>query len=135
MSDVYKRVIIDRWNLATNHLQSDRKQLSARIKELEDKLSYIRELLSSKKIEPEDFREMKSDYSLQIDKLEAKLTDTNTDCVRIEPLLDADLTNLLKLHETYKKGEIEKKREIVSSIYPKISLLTESLFELLASIM
>ena len=51
----------------------DRKQLLKQAKELKDKLSYIRDLLFSKQIDPEDFRKMKSEYSSKVEKLEAKL--------------------------------------------------------------
>ena len=37
----------------TSHLQNDTKQLTTQIKELEEKLAYIRDLLSSKQIDPQ----------------------------------------------------------------------------------
>ncbi|MBS1530561.1 MAG: recombinase family protein, partial [Bacteroidetes bacterium] len=68
------RVVLEQeWNSQTAYLQDDRKQTLKEIKDLENKLGYIRELLVSKQIEPEDFREIKADYSLKLDKLEAKL--------------------------------------------------------------
>ena len=74
MIEVYKVVLMEAWHDQTNHLQSDRMQLLGQIKELEGKLSYIRDLLSSKQLDPADFREMKTEYSNKLEKLEAKLS-------------------------------------------------------------
>lgn len=42
-----------------------KKQLPKQIGEPENKLTHIRELLSSKQTDPEDLREMKSDYKIK----------------------------------------------------------------------
>lgn len=63
MEEVYQMILAEERNNQTGHLHTGKKELIAKIKELEDKISYIRYLLSSRKIEPEDFREMKSDYA------------------------------------------------------------------------
>ncbi|MDZ7646000.1 MAG: recombinase family protein [Cytophagales bacterium] len=128
MLNIYKLVLTEAWNDQTNHLQNDRKQLLAQIKELEEKLSYLRELLSSKQLDPEDFREMKTDYSSKLEKLETKLSACNDDQISIDNLLDRGLNNLLKLDNIYEAGDIEKKREVIGSIYPE--KLTFDRFEL-----
>jgi site-specific DNA recombinase len=63
-------------------LQDDHKSLSREIKQQEEKISYIRDLLSTKQIDPADFREMKLDY-------------------------------------IYEHGEIDRKRTVISSMYPE----------------
>ncbi len=62
--DVYKVVLTQAWNGQFGSMQDDRTKLLTQIKELEGKISYIRDLLSSRQIDPADFREMKSDYIL-----------------------------------------------------------------------
>ena len=119
MAELYKMVLQKAWYSQTSHLQDDRKQLLKQIKELEDKLSYIRELLSSKQIEPEDFREMKSDYTSMVEKLEAKLSGCNNDNVNIKSLLDKGIDNLLGLDYIYENADIDKKREVISSMFPE----------------
>lgn len=89
------------------------------IKELQEKITYIRDLLSSKQIEPVDFREMKSEYSTKLEKLEAKLSTSNDDQVDIKGLLDKGVNNLLKLDYLYETADTEKKRDIISSMYPE----------------
>ena len=86
------------------------------IKELEEKLSYARNLLSSRQIEPEDFREMKTVYTNKLEKLEAKLSSCNHDESNIKDLLNKGINNLLKLDYLYETADIEKKREIISSM-------------------
>jgi site-specific DNA recombinase len=117
--DLYKLVLLESWSDQTNHLQNDRKQLLAQIKELEEKLSHIRDLLSSRQLDPADFREMKTEYTNKLEKLEAKLSAYDSEETNIEPLLKQGLENLLNLDYIYESGDIEKKRDVISSMYPE----------------
>jgi site-specific DNA recombinase len=119
VAELFKEVIAEAWEEQTTHHHDDSKQLRLQIKELEGKLSYIRDLLSSKQIEPGDFREMKAEYSNKLEKLEAKLSATKYDEINIKSLLDKGVNNLLKLDHLYEISDVEKKREIISSIYPE----------------
>jgi site-specific DNA recombinase len=119
MVDLYKQVLIESWNDQTKHLHEDRKQLLKEIKEMEAKLSYIRDLLSSKQLDPSDFREMKTEYTNKLEKLEAKLGACNDEPLSIEPLLNKGIDNLLMLDHIYETGDIEKKREVISSMFPE----------------
>ncbi len=119
MEGLYKIIIQEAWQEQTCHLQNDNKQLTSQIKALEEKLAYIRELLSSKQIEPADFREMKADYSNKLEKLEAKLGNGNDETLNIKGLLSAGIKTLLQLDYIYEKGDVEKKREVISSMYPE----------------
>ena len=119
MVDLFKIVLAEAWYERTNHLQEDSKQLRLQVKELEEKISYIRDLLSSKQIDPADFREMKIEYSNKLDKLEAKLSAGNHDQIDIKDLLNKGISNLLKLEYIYETSDTEKKREIISSMYPE----------------
>ena len=108
--DLFKILITEAWNDQTNHLQDDSKQFRQQIKELEEKIVYVRDLLSSKQIEAADFREMKTEYSTKLEKLEAKLSASNHDKVDINSLLSKGINNLLKLDYIYETADIEKKR-------------------------
>ena len=119
MIELYKIALAEAWYDQTNHLQDDSRQLRLQIKELEENLSYIRELLSSRQIEPADFREMKTEYSNKLEKLEAKLSSNKHDKVDFNDLLNKGVNNLLKLDYIYETGDSEKKREIISSMYPE----------------
>ncbi len=119
MAELYKIVLQEAWHSQTAYyLLDDRKQLLKQVKELEDKLSYIRDLLSSKQIGPEYFREMKTDYSGKVEKLEAKLSGLSHSDVNIKDLLDKGIDILLKLDYIYETADIDKKREVISSMFP-----------------
>ena len=119
MIDLFKITLSEAWYDQTNHLQDASKQFQLQIKELEEKLSYIRELLSSRQLEPADFRDMKTEYTTKLEKLEAKLSANNHDKVDFNDLLKKGVNNLLKLDFIYENGDTEKKREIISSMYPE----------------
>ena len=76
-------------------------------------------MLSSKQIEPADFREMKTGYSAKLEKPEAKLSASSDDQVDIKDLLDKGINNQLKPDYLYEAVDTEKKREIISSMYPE----------------
>lgn len=119
MTEVYKRILTEEWHNKNGHLIEERKQFLLQIKECKEKINYLGELLASKEIEPADYREMKAKHSVNLEKLEAKLTTYNYDQVNISVLLDKGVNNLAKLDYAFEIGEIDKKREIISSIYPE----------------
>jgi len=76
------------------------------IKELQEKLAYVMELVASRQIPPDDFRQTSAGYKNTIGKLEAKLTTFNHDNVDIACLLDQGIGNLLKMDYIYETGDI-----------------------------
>ncbi|HMI62005.1 MAG TPA: hypothetical protein VK518_13895 [Puia sp.] len=61
---------------------------------------------------------MKPKYAEQLEGLKARLVAREEDQV-MPGLLDAGMDNLLKLDYIYQDGEIEKKREVIGSMYPE----------------
>ena len=61
---------------------------------------------------------MKPKYAEQLEGLKARLAAREEDQV-MPGLLDAGMDNLLKLDYIYQDGEIEKKREVIGSMYPE----------------
>jgi site-specific DNA recombinase len=74
--ELYQLTLQEARNDQTNHLPDDKRQISNQITHLEGRLTYLRELLSTQKIEPEDCR--KAEYTDKIEKLLGKLTNFNT---------------------------------------------------------
>ena len=118
-SDIYKITLSESWYKQTSYLQDDHKSLLREIKEQEEKISYIRDLLSTKQIDPADFREMKTEYTAKLEKLEARLAIRDQGHEDVPGLLDVGIDNLLKLDYIYDHGEIDKKRTVISSMYPE----------------
>jgi site-specific DNA recombinase len=117
--ELYQLTLQEAWNDQTNHLQDDKRQISNQITDLEGRLTYLRELLSTQKIEPEDYRKMKAEYTDKIEKLLGKLTNSTQTPVDFEGLLNTGLQNLMNIERLYKNGDIVKKREIIGSMYPE----------------
>ncbi len=100
-------------------MQDDTKQLQLQIKELEEKLSYIRKLLYSRQLEPADFRDMKTNTLLNLRNWKQNLNANNHNKVNFNDLLKKGVNNLLKLDYIYENGDTEKKIEMISSMYPE----------------
>ena len=119
MVDLYKVSLTEAWYDQTAYQPDDKKKVQLQLKELQEKLEYIMDLVASKQLPPDDFRQMSASYKSKMEKLQAKLTTFNHDNVDIVCLLDQGIGNLLKLDYIYETGDIEKKREVISSIYPE----------------
>jgi site-specific DNA recombinase len=76
-------------------------------------------LLATKQLDPIDFREMKTEYTNKLEKLEARLAIRDQGHEDVPALLDAGIDNLLKLDYIYADGDIERKRTVISSMYPE----------------
>ena len=98
--------------------QDNRKHLLEEIREVENRLSKARDLVVTNQIDPSDFREMKADYTTRLDKLKAKLSASDNGELDFSDLLNIGLKNLFQLESVYEKGTTEKKREVISSMYP-----------------
>jgi site-specific DNA recombinase len=119
LADVFRIIVEQVWKNQTGDLQQDHKQLLKDIGAMEEKLAYLRELLISKQIEPEDYREMKSGNSEKLERLKAKLAGLNQDIPDVKALLKQGIDNLIKLDCLYEAAEPEGKRSIISSMFPE----------------
>ena len=117
MEVLYKITLQEAWAEKNNHLQDDRKQVTAQIKELENRLSYARDLVTSRQIDPADYRDMKEEYSRKLEKLEIKLTNSSNEVDDIKGLFNVGLNRLFRLDYIYENGDVEKKREVISSMF------------------
>lgn len=117
--DIYYVVLKEAWDKQTNHIRIDRKHILTQIKVMEDKLSHIRDLLSSRELDPTDFKQMKGEYTAKLEKLEAKLAESDAEHTVIEPLLKKGLKTLFRLDLVYENSPTHRKRELVGSMFPE----------------
>lgn len=117
--EVYKILLNEAWADQTGIIRNERRQLLQQIKEVEGKIAHIRDLLSTKQLDPAEFKEMKSEYSMQLEKLELRITVSDEERTNIESLLDTGLNNLLNLDSIYETSEIDQQRELIGSIFPE----------------
>ena len=99
--------------------EDERRNLLDQIKDYENRLANARDLVATRAIDPADFREMKSDYTIKIDKLKAKLSASDNEEINFIDLLVPGMKTLFRLDSIYENGDTEKKRQIIGSIYPE----------------
>ena len=97
-------------------------------KDYEGRLSHIRDLLATQKIDASDYNVMKSNFSDVINKLEAKLSGVDIEKEDMEELLQNGVENLLRLHECYENGDWAESRALIGSIYPENFLIEKNEF-------
>ena len=116
---LYAMVISEAYHGETKEMGAEKKQVLAQIKDVETKLSNARELIASKKIDEDYFRELKKGYQEKITRLEKKRYQIANDTADIDGLLDQGIEHLLKLDEGCKKGDFKELRGLVAAIYPE----------------
>lgn len=119
MLELYQNQLICEYKTQTAQKSESRRQILNQLKELDKQLSYARELVSTRKIEGDDFRAMKTEYSVKREKLEAKLSKQHEYEDSVDSVLNKGLSSLLKLDRLYNDGDVEEKRKIIGSMYPE----------------
>jgi len=120
--DLYKDVFRDAYKLRVGNITDERQQTIQEIEKINQRISKARNLLLADSIDASDYREIKSECDHNLVRLEAKLTDISASTSRktnFEKLLELALKNLSQLSNDYKEGTIERKRQIIGSIFPE----------------
>jgi site-specific DNA recombinase len=114
-----KRVLCEAWHDQAKGLLDDKKELLSAITEIEDKMNYLRDMLASQKLDPEDFRKMKSEYGAKLERLEVKMAAGNVSPMNIDQLVDQGVENLFRVSQVYEAGSPEQKKSVVGSMFPE----------------
>lgn len=112
-------IIVETLKINTQETGNDRKQVMAQLEILNTRLKNAREMLADQKMDPEDFREVKTECQNKINVLEAKLTNHNPETKDLISRVKTAITTLCKLDLIYDNGTSEERRQIISSIYPE----------------
>ena len=116
--DMYKVALQDAWLNQTSHLYEERTKINEAIREIKDKLIHIADMVASKRMEPEDFNDVKALNAKKMTALNHRLEELNLEKIDIEELLETGIDNLMKLDYAYEMGDIDKKREIIAAVFP-----------------
>jgi site-specific DNA recombinase len=116
---LYAMVISEHYHGQTKEIQTEKRVVLKRIKDLEAKLSNARDLIAAGKIDDDDFRALKTGYTEQIVRLEKRLTTIQRDSTNVEDLLNEGIEHLLKLDKGAKKADTEDLRRLVSAMFPE----------------
>ncbi|WP_081621332.1 recombinase family protein [Flavobacterium rivuli] len=122
IEDLYKVILNDLYKRRTRQQENGTKDIAEQIDKLNARLSKARELLLSETIEGREYKEIKTECENKINRLEAELSEASgrqNNSRTISNLLNVAVNVLSRLDLIYKEGDIRKKREIISSIFPE----------------
>lgn len=121
LKDILKKLLLDNYKSFTGGIDEKRKSVSKQIDLINERVSKARDLYLSEKLDEDDYREIKSSGKLEVDKLEEELGHlvSESKTYDIQNRLDHALNAISSISKRYKQGDMEIKRMIASSIYPK----------------
>src|SRR5690554_2370901 len=126
---IYRDIIAETYYELTHSLQITKRQLSFQLKDYDGRLSHIRNLLATQKIDPLDYLEIKAQYNAALNELKERLETLCNGTPSIENLLKKDIKMLMTLDSVFEKGEIEDKRSLVQILYPEKLLFYGTLIQ------
>ncbi|WP_241559062.1 recombinase family protein [Chitinophaga barathri] len=95
----------------------EKDRIKKQIELFSEKIKTARELMFSKEITPQEYRESKAEFEQELTRLEARLTNIPQNENSID--IDAALENAFQLGDRYQQEDVEQKRKIISSIFPE----------------
>lgn len=116
---LYITLLKEGYHEKTKGSKEMKSHIISKIKTLENQLSAAREMLVNRDIDPDDFRALKGKYTTEISELEAKFRDTESVNGNINELIEHGIGELKNLSQTYRNFSVERKRRLISSIYPE----------------
>ncbi len=117
--NLYKAVITEAYETATGKEKNDVVLLKKQLHDVNDKITKARDLLLRGDLDGADYRTIKNDCERQVSILEGKLVDLSKSDNGLGPLLDKALKNISRLLELYQAADPQRKRHIISSMYPE----------------
>ena len=122
----YQELITKEYLDKTNEVQFEKKEILLQIKDYEDRLSHTRDLLATRQIEPDDYRDMKSQYTAKISTLESQLTRLHNDVNNVQSLIKRGVSRVFEIGTALKARCLSEIRKDVGSIYPEKVVFSES---------
>ncbi len=98
---------------------SDKKKILNDIKDYEERLSHCRDLLATKQIDADDYREMKTKYSATISQLEAQLIEAGSEGEDTTTMISLGVDRLVEIRKELNSGSLSGIRKTFGSMYPE----------------
>lgn len=115
----YHEILCNEYLKQTDQLRLEQNEILVQIKDYEDRLSHMRELLATRQIDAEDYREIKTEYNKKIAVFESQLTTLNNDVNDIKTLIDQGLDKIIEINHNLKTGSLLEVRNEIGSIFPE----------------
>lgn len=128
MSTLFKKVIKDQNKNYTSHLERDKRQFIAQIEEHSARLSKARIIMVDGKIDPSDFKIIKTESEALIEKLVAQVVDQTANLKNITEIVERAVNALSNIGKLYQEGDVAVKREIIGSLFPEKLYFEEDAF-------
>ncbi len=119
LKDLFRISLYKAFTKQAGNQQSGQRQLAAEIKDLEIRLSRAQDMLLSGEIAPDDYRDIKTNYTEKLNRAQVKLDTLAIQPTSIDNLLKEGLDNLFQLDKIYESGSMEVKRQVIGSMYPE----------------
>lgn len=123
---IYTSVIFETHRELANNAGEQKRRLLEQIKDYELRLSNARDLLLTSKIDSDDYKLMKDDYSARITNLERELSSIAKDRHSIESLLNKGIENLIKMNVAYADMDLSEARSLIGLVYPENFTIREN---------
>lgn len=129
VAELYREIVIDEISYHGNSSVARRKDLMVKITQQNERVSKLRELLLSEKIDGSDYKEMKTQCDENIRRLESDLLEisiVNKQIANIHTIVDQVVSSLLQLEILYREATITDKQLIIGSIFQKKIVFSEN---------
>lgn len=126
--DVFHVLIAETYNDLTSDIQASKRQLSGQVKDYENRIAHIKDLLATNKIDPSDYLEIKTRYSSSLEQLNTTLNSFKDKVPSLEILLCRDIKSVMKLDKIFRDGNDEDARAVISMLYPEKIIFNEEGF-------
>ncbi len=122
-TELFKKVVLDKYANESQYVRTDKAEFIKRISSESNRITKARELLLAGDIDGTDYKTIKTEAEGKIAVLEAKIEElSNTSYMSIEAvetILDDAIINLTRLETIFCTSGINKKRQILGSMYPE----------------
>jgi site-specific DNA recombinase len=119
MAEVYIPLLQKAFNDQTTQMKNERGQILMQIEDVNSRLKNARNLFADGKMDQWDYHALKDECQPKINMLEGKLSGFKEVENNISSFLKTAVQNMTCLDKSYLEGSIQKKRQIIGSIFPE----------------
>lgn len=126
---LFTELVVNEFSDQIRSQQKEKKRVLEEIQKQNERLTKARELLLSSVLDAKDYKIIKSEAEDQLLKLEARLieaTNQRQHTLDLDSKVERAISILSNLDEIYQKADINRKREIIGSIYPEKLVFSEN---------
>ncbi|TWI20297.1 recombinase family protein [Sphingobacterium siyangense] len=117
--EIYRKILEDTYLELTKDIQLAKKQTLSQLQDYENRMSHIRNLLATEKIEASDYHEIKGQYVGAIEQLNDKLVLLSNKVPEMDGLMQQDIKSLLLIDRVLANADSKDSRAIINLLFPE----------------